>query len=87
MNNSRITVKFDAGVTKRAITKDATLDNVATLAQQVAAQLLGPRPPVDYTAEIDGSDVTASFVYVVRSTIYGRAALEKEAEAMLQGDL
>lgn len=69
-NYMRIVLDHGAGQTKSVSVELAEVE-VAIAAKRLAAMLLSERPPLVWSALLNGADVTAEFANVMRSCVYG----------------
>jgi hypothetical protein len=71
----RLVLDHGAGSTVSHSVELTELD-VAISAKRLAAMLLSERPPLAWSALLNGADVTANFAHVMRSCVYGNEGPE-----------
>lgn len=83
MSNDYITIVYDFGPTKKSRTFNLTTSSIIAAAQWTATEMLSNRPPVLWSANIGGHDVTAELAHVVRAVVGGNEG--PEAQFFLEG--
>lgn len=74
-NYMRIVLDHGAGQTKSVSVELAEVE-VAIAAKRLAAMLLSERPPLAWSALLNGSDVTSEFANVMRAVVHGNEGPE-----------
>jgi hypothetical protein len=77
---NRITIRYtETSGEQRAMTCDlGGAVDVVIQARRIAASVLSAIPPMSWSVELDGRDVTEEFAHVVRSIPYGDEGAEAE---------
>ena len=83
MSNDYITIVYDFGPTKKSRTANLTEVDIANAARATATLVLSERPPVLWSANLGGRDVTAELAHVVRAVVGGNEV--PEAQFFLEG--